>query len=186
MCLTFGVQFIVGALDKIRTKDKMSLAQLRGVVTIVHELLHQKASKYVRLKAHYSGDYKRTAMETMNELASRATVARFIRRLGGNTDGASQLIVKGDGYGKWIKRVLDFCKKAGVNPEKLGQEWSQTLTTEKYDTMDAQLYAFFKKHADKKGFTQGMDEVLAAFENEKSNTEWAAMIKKWFPNRKNQ
>ena len=44
--------------------------------------------------------------------------------------------------------------------------------------MDAQLYAFFKKHADKKGFTQGMDEVLAAFENEKSNTEWAAMIKK--------
>lgn len=81
----------------------MSLGQLRGVVTIVHELLHQKASKYVRLKAHYSGDYKRTAMETMNELASRATVARFIRRLGGNTDGASQLIVKGDGYGKWIK-----------------------------------------------------------------------------------
>ena len=177
---------IVKALDKIRTRDKMSLAQLRGVATIVHELLHQKASKYVRLKAHYSGDYKRTAMETMNELASRATVARFIRRLGGSTDGASQLIVKGNGYDKWIKRVLGFCKKAGVNPEKLGQEWAQTLTTEKYDTMDAQLYAFFKKHADKKGFTQGMDEVLAAFENEKSNTEWAAMIKKWFPNRKNQ
>ena len=47
--------------------------------------------------------------------------------------------------------------------------------------MDAQLYAFFKKHADKKGFTQSMSEVLAAFEDKVSNLKWNEMMKKWFP-----
>ena len=47
--------------------------------------------------------------------------------------------------------------------------------------MDAQLYAFFKKHADKKGFTQSMSEVLAALEDKKSTLEWDRMITKWFP-----
>lgn len=171
----------IKALDKLRTGKKLNLEQHRSVTTIVHELLHQKAGQYVRLKPHGAGDFKRTAMETMNELASRATTARFIRRLGGNTDGVTQLITNGDGYQTWVKRVLDFCNKAGVNPERLGQEWAQTLVTESYDTMDAQLYAFFKKHADKKGFTQSMDEALAAFEDEGSSRKWNAMMKKWFP-----
>lgn len=172
---------IVKALDKLRTGKKLNLEQHRSVATIVHELLHQKAGQYVALKPHGAGDFKRTAMETMNELASRATTARFIRRLGGNTDGVAQLITNGDGYQTWVKRVLGFCEKAGVNPERLGQEWAQTLVTESYDTMDAQLYAFFKKHADKKGFTQSMDEALAAFEDEESSRKWNAMMKKWFP-----
>lgn len=172
---------IIKALDKLRTGKKLNLEQLRSVNTIVHELLHQKAAKHVSLKAHGAGDFKRTAMETMNELASRATTARFIRRLGGNSDGVAQLITNGDGYQTWVKRVLGFCEKAGVNPERLGQEWAQTLVAESYDTMDAQLYAFFKKHADKKGFTQSMDEALAAFEDEGSSRKWNAMMKKWFP-----
>ena len=120
-------------------------------------------------------------METMNELASRATTARFIRRLGGNTDGVAQLITNGNGYQTWIKRVLGFCEKAGVNPERIGQQWAKTLVTESYDTMDAQLYAFFKKYSDKKGFIQSMDEALAAFEDEGSSRKWNAMMKKWFP-----
>lgn len=172
---------IIKALDKLRTGKKLSLEQHRSISTIVHELLHQKAGQYVSLKRHGAGDFKRTAMETMNELASRATTARFIRRLGGNTDGVAQLITNGDGYQIWIKRVLGFCEKAGVNPERIGQEWAKTLVTESYDTMDAQLYAFFKKHAFKKGFTQSMDEALAALEDEGSSRKWNAMMKKWFP-----
>ena len=49
-----------------------------------------------------------------------------------------------------MSRVLEVCEKAGVNPERLGQEWATTLGTESYDTMDAQLYHFFKTHANKK------------------------------------
>lgn len=172
---------IIKALDKLRTGKTLNLEQLRSVTTIVHELLHQKAGQYVNLKAHGAGDFKRTAMEAMNELASRVTTARFIRRLGGNTEGVTQLIAKGDGYTTWVKRILDFCKKAEINPEILGQEWATTLTTERYDTMDARLYAFFKSHADKKGFIQNMDEALAAFEDESSSRKWNAMMKKWFP-----
>lgn len=174
---------IIKALDKLRTGKKLNLEQHRSVVTIVHELLHQKAGRYVSLKAHGAGDFKRTAMETMNELASRATTARFIRRLGGNTDGVAQLIKNGNGYGTWVNRVLEICGKAGVNPERLGQEWATTLVTESYDTMDAQLYAFIKKHADKKGFTHTMDEALAIFEDESDagKRKWKAAMKKWFP-----
>lgn len=172
---------IIKALDKLRTGKKLNLEQHRSVATIVHELLHQKAGRYVSLNSHGAGDFKRTAMETMNELASRATTAQFIRRMGGDTDGVTKLITNGDGYQTWVKRVLGFCEKAGVNPERLGQEWAKTLVTESYDTMDAKLYAFFKKHANKKGFTQSMDEALAAFEDEGSSRKWNAMMKKWFP-----
>lgn len=174
---------LVKALDKVRTGKKLNLEQHRSMATVVHELLHQKAGHYVSLKPHGAGDYKRTAMETMNELAARATTARFLRRIGANTDGVAQLINNGDGYGTWVNRVLEICGKAGVNPERLGQEWATTLTAESYDTMDAQLYAFIKKHADKKGFTHTMDEALAIFEDKSDagKRKWKATMKKWFP-----
>lgn len=174
---------IIKALDKVRTGKKLNLEQHRSIDTIVHELLHQKAGQYVSLKPHGSGDFKRTAMETMNELAARTTAARFLRRIGANTDGVTQLVKNGDGYTTWVSRVLEVCEKAGVNPERLGQEWATTLVTESYDTMDAQLYHFFKTHANKKGFTQTMDEALAIFEDESSagKRKWESTLKKWFP-----
>lgn len=174
---------IIKALDKVRTGKKLNLEQHRSIDTIVHELLHQKAAQYVSLKPHGSGDFKRTAMETMNELAARTTAARFLRRIGANTDGVTQLVKNGDGYTTWVSRVLEVCEKAGVNPERLGQEWATTLVTESYDTMDAQLYHFFKTHANKKGFTQTMDEALAIFEDESSagKRKWKSTLKKWFP-----
>lgn len=174
---------IIKALDKVRTGKKLNLEQHRSIDTIVHELLHQKAGQCVSLKPHGSGDFKRTAMETMNELAARTTAARFLRRIGANTDGVTQLVKNGDGYTTWVGRVLEVCEKAGVNPERLGQEWATTLVTESYDTMDAQLYHFFKTHANKKGFTQTMDEALAIFEDESSagKRKWKSTLKKWFP-----
>lgn len=174
---------IIKALDKVRTGKKLNLEQHRSIDTIVHELLHQKAGQYVSLKPHGSGDFKRTAMETMNELAARTTAARFLRRIGANTDGVTQLVKNGDGYTTWVRRVLEVCEKAGVNPERLGQEWATTLVTESYDTMDAQLYHFFKTHANKKGFTQTMDEALAIFEDKSSagKRKWKSTLKKWFP-----
>lgn len=174
---------IIKALDKVRTGKKLNLEQHRSIDTIVHELLHQKAGQYVSLKPHGSGDFKRTAMETMNELAARTTAARFLRRIGANTDGVTQLVKNGDGYTTWVRRVLEVCEKAGVNPERLGQEWATTLVTESYDTMDAQLYHFFKTHANKKGFTQTMDEALAIFEDKSSagKRKWESTLKKWFP-----
>ena len=81
--------------------------------------------------------------------------------------------------------AVSFCKSElrvlPQNPERLGQEWVKTLTAERYDTMDAQLYAFFKKHADKKGFTQSVSEVLAAFEDKVPILKWNEMMKRWFP-----
>ena len=161
----------------------MKLEELQSIATVVHELLHQKAAKYKRLKSHYSGDYKRTAMETMNELASRATTVRFMRRIGANTEGVTKLIAKGDGYETWVNRVLDVCKKADINPEILGQQWATTLATESYDTMDDHLYDFFKTNADEKGFTLTKDEALAIFEDTSKEGErkWRALLKKWFP-----
>ena len=177
------LKHLTNAFEKVRNGKKMKIEELRSIGTVVHELLHQKAAKYKRLKSHYSGDYKRTAMETMNELASRATTVRFMRRIGANTEGVTELIERGKGYGTWVNRVLDVCKKADINPEVLGQQWATTLTTESYDTMDDHLYDFFKTNADEKGFTLTKDEALAIFEDTSKEGErkWRAMLKKWFP-----
>ena len=174
---------LTNAFEKVRNGKKMKLEELQSIATVVHELLHQKAAKYKRLKSHYSGDYKRTAMETMNELASRVTTVRFMRRIGANTEGVTELIERGKGYGTWVNRVLDVCKKADINPEILGQQWATTLATESYDTMDDHLYDFFKTNADEKGFTLTKDEALAIFEDTSKEGErkWRALLKKWFP-----
>lgn len=172
------LQSVVDAFEKIRTKKKLSLDQLRQVETVVHELLHQKAGAYVPLRAHNDGDYKRTAMETMNELAARATTARFMRRVGANTEGVSKIMTSGDGYASWVKRVIKFCEWSGQNPGAVGHQFAQILTTKRYDTMDAELYNFFKTHAPKqKNFTQTMDEVLEALE---SGKKWDSYMNKWF------
>lgn len=169
---------LIKSLDKIRTGKKLSLAQLRSIDTVVHELLHQKAGAYVTLKPHGAGDHKRTAMEIMNEFAARTTAAKFLRRLGADTHGVEMLIRQGDGYQSWEKRLLTFIDKAGLSPLSVGTQFETALTTKRYDTMDAELYAFFGAHANKKGFTQSMDEVLEALE---SGKKWNDYIKKWFP-----
>ena len=176
------LKHLTNAFEKVRNGKKLKLEELQSIATVVHELLHQKAAKYKRLKSHYSGDYKRTAMETMNELASRATTVRFMRRIGANTEGVTELIERGKGYGTWVSRVLEVCKKADINPEVLGQQWATTLATESYDTMDDHLYDFFKTNADEKGFTLTKDEALAIFEDTSKEGErkWRAMLKKWF------
>lgn len=73
------LKHLTNAFEKVRNGKKMKIEELRSIATVVHELLHQKAAKYKRLKSHYSGDYKRTAMETMNELAARVTTVRFMQ-----------------------------------------------------------------------------------------------------------
>lgn len=167
---------LIKTLEKIRTGKKLSLDQHRSAIVVVHELLHQKTAKYVSLKPHNAGDYKRTAMESMNELAARATYTRFLRRVGANTEGADAMIRNGNGYQDWVKRLLAFIDKAGQSPTEVGKNFAATLTTKAYDTMDAELYGFFKAHA-KKNFTQDMDKVLSAFE---SGSGWNAMLNKWF------
>lgn len=167
---------LIKTLEKIRTGKKLSLEQHRSATVVVHELLHQKAAKHVVLKDHYSGDYKRTAMESMNELAARATYTQFLRRLGANTEGADAIIRNGNGYPDWEKRLLAFIDKAGQSPMEVGKKFASIVTSKPYDTMDSQLYGFFKTHA-KKNFTQNMDEVLEAFE---SGKKWSSMLKKWF------
>lgn len=172
------LETLIKSFEKIRVGKKLNLAQLRSIDTVVHELLHQKAGMYTPLRAHGAGDYKRTAMETMNEFAARTTAAKFLRRLGADTQGVEMLIRQGDGYQAWEKRLLTFIDKAGLSPLSVGAQFATALTTKPYDAMDAELYAFLKAHANKKGFTQSMDEVLEALE---SGKKWSSYINKWFP-----
>ena len=176
---------LVKALNKIRDGKKLTLDQHRSINTVVHELLHQKAGKYVALKPHFlPGDFKRTAMETMNEYASRNTHKRFLQRLGAtNLEGHEEILRKGDGYQDWVKRLLEFVDTAKLKHDEVGKQFAETLVTKPYDTMDRELYDFFKSHVDKKNFTQSMDEVLTALEcHDKSQKgKWAKLLKQWFP-----
>jgi hypothetical protein len=114
-------------------------------------------------------------METMNELASRSTAITFLRRIGANTKNVP-LLLDGNGYEDWVDRLLSFINESGCNPTTVGKEFASILTTKAYDTMDFELYNFFKVHA-KKNFTQTQDEVLAAFE---SGKDWDSLLIKWF------
>lgn len=174
------LELLIKAFDNFRTGRKLTLDQLRQTDTMVHELLHQKAGKYVSLKGHYKGDYKRTAMEAMNELAARTKTEQFIRKMGGNTTGVEKLIKYGDGYKSWTSRIIDFAKKANLDINKVGNDFSTILTTKSYDTMDSELYMFFKNNVPKNKFNQDMNEILNAFEGHKNKSDWEKLIKIWF------
>jgi hypothetical protein len=166
---------LLRVFENIRLKNELTKADLKSINTVVHELLHQKASKHIDLKPHYRGDYKRTAMETMNELASRSTAITFLRRIGANTKNVP-LLLDGNGYKDWVDRLLSFINESGYNPTTVGKEFASILTTKAYDTMDFELYNFFKVHA-KKNFLQTLNEVLAAFESGKG---WDNLLAKRF------
>lgn len=167
-------------MNKIRDGRKLTLDEHRSINTVVHELLHQKAGKYVNLLPHHKGDYKRTAMEIMNEYASRNTHKRFLERLGAtNLEGAEDILRKGDGYQTWTKRLIDFIDTAKLKHDEVGKQFVETLVTKYYDTMDRELYDFFKSHVKKENFAESIDEVLKALESE-SNTKWNKLMKKWF------
>ena len=72
--------------------------------------LHSKAKQHVVLKQHGHGDFKRTAMETINQFVSRHDYADFIRNMGGRVYNKADVLDNGGGVQELGSDVTRFYK----------------------------------------------------------------------------
>lgn len=169
---------LIEAFERIRAGKGLTKELELSIQSLDHELLHAKAKKGVRLFGHgqVKGDYNRTAMETMNEFASRTRYNKFLERLGGKAKHQGNIIKAGDGYQDWERRLQAFIDKAKLDKNAVGAEFETILTNESYANMDNLLYEFFKKHA-KNAVTQTKDQVMTEFEKGRG---WNILLDRWF------
>ena len=152
---------LVNAFQKIQRGKKLSFDEEYAIESFYHEILHSKAKQYVVLKQHGQGDFKRTAMETINQFVSRHDYADFIRNMGGRVYNQADVLDNGGGYRNWVKILREFIKAKGIDETQALNHFRDKLLNGRYDELDSVLYDFFKK---KTGTTRNLGEVLREFE----------------------
>lgn len=150
------------AVNKIREGLLLEFDEEYSLESFYHEINHTKAKKWAPLKDHGNGDYKRTAMETINQFVSRHTYVDFVKRLGGVSLYQKKVLDEGIGYSRWLRTFRGFIANYNLDEKKVLQEFSPKLFDGPYDALDDELYAFFQKHS---GTQKTKDEVLQSFEN---------------------
>lgn len=145
------------ALDKIRKNVDLTFEEEYSIESFYHEILHCKAKQWEKLKPHYKGDYKRTAMETVNQFVSRHEYKGFIERLGGKALNQQQVLDNGIGYSNWVGRFRDFIKASGVKEADACSYLKGKLLSGKYGELDDVLANFIK---------QNSGDLLSAYSND--------------------
>lgn len=135
------------ALNKIRKGQLLEQKEEYAIESFYHEINHTKAKKNKPLKPHGMGDYKRTAMETINQFVSRHQYADFIKRMGGTPSNQDWVLNEGDGYYQWVKNLRRFILDMKIPEKDALSYFEKHLFNDPYDTMDDVLYEFLKKHS---------------------------------------
>lgn len=149
------------AMNKIRSGTLMSFDEEYALESFYHEINHSKAKKYVDLRPHGQGDYKRTAMEAINQFVSRHQYAGFVRRMGGEPSHQNEILSQGKGYARWVGNLRGFIKERGLSEKKSFEYFRRHLFNDPYDVLDDLLFEFFRKNS---GTKKDKAAVLAAFE----------------------
>lgn len=152
---------LLSAFQKMQRGKELPFREEYALESFYHEILHSKAKKWIGLKQHGKGDYKRTAMETINQFVSRHDYADFIRRMGGKVYNQEMVLDEGGGYYRWVKTFRGFIKAKGLDELKVLSAFRDRLLNGNYDELDSALYDFFKAHS---GTKKTLDEVLGTFE----------------------
>lgn len=164
---------IVTALDKLRKKEDLSFDEEYAVESFYHEIMHCKAKKYVYLKGHSKGDFKRTSMEAVNQFVSRHEYSTFIERLGGKAANKQKVLEEGYGYKGWVGNLRSFIKSANIDEEEALAYFKDKLLNGKYDALDTVLSDYIIKHS---GTTLPSREVLKLFES-RNKGDWESFLK---------
>ncbi len=149
------------AFLKIHNGNLLGFEEEYALESFYHEINHTKAKKWVNLNPHGQGDYKRTAMETINQFVSRHQYTEFVRRLGGTATHQDEILGNGSGYARWVGNLRWFIREKGVSEKQAFQYFQKHLFNDPYDELDDALYKFIKKHS---GTKKEKDAVLASFE----------------------
>ena len=114
------------------------------------------------------GDYKRTAMETINQFVSRHDYRIFIERLGGKAEHHDFVLNNGTGYSTWVTNLRNFVQKANIDETKIVGYFRDKLLNSPYDSLDDELYGFIK---DNSKTIRSKSEVLRMLEGPSTN-DW--------------
>ena len=163
---------LTNALNKIRKGQKLSFEEEYAIESFYHEILHTKTKGWEALRPHGWGDYKRTAMETVNQFVSRHEYARFIERLGGTAIHEKAVLKDGSGYKKWVGRFRDVIRKAKINEDEAYKHFENKLINGKYGDLEQEVYLYFKNKASLK---VSEAEFYKALEGDQ--TQWDKFIK---------
>ena len=163
---------LTNALNKIRKGEKLSFEEEYAIESFYHEILHTKTKGWEALRPHGWGDYKRTAMETVNQFVSRHEYAKFIERLGGTARHEKAVLKDGSGYKKWVGRFRDVIRKAKINEDEAYKHFEDKLINGKYGDLEQEVYLYFKNKASLK---VSEAEFYKALEGDQ--TQWDKFIK---------
>lgn len=169
---------LVNAFQKIQRGKKLSFDEEYAIESFYHEILHSKAKQHVVLKQHGQGDFKRTAMETINQFVSRHDYAEFIRNMGGRVYNQADILDNGWGYRNWVRTLRDFIRTKNLDEAKILTEFRDKLLNGRYDELDSVLYDFFRKNS---GTKKSLDEVMSTFENCKDSNDFIFFLSRSNP-----
>ena len=150
----------------------MSFEEEYAIESFYHEILHVKAKGWEALLPHGKGDFKRTAMETVNQFVSRHEYSTFIERLGGKAEHTAAKLDNGSGYKKWVGRFREVLKTAKIDEDKAYRHFSSKLIEGKYGELEQEVYKYFKDNASLE-ITE--KEFYKYFEGDNDN--WSKFIK---------
>ena len=160
---------LTNALNKIRKGQKLSFDEEYAIESFYHEILHAKAKGWELLRPHGYGDYKRTAMETVNQFVSRHEYARFIERLGGTARHEKAVLKDGTGYKKWVERFREIIRKGKINEIDAYNHFEDKLINGKYGDLEQEVYQYFKSKVALKVSEKEFYEALEGDQNKWDN-----------------
>lgn len=163
---------LTNALNKIRKGQKLTFDEEYAIESFYHEILHTKTKGWEALRPHGKGDFKRTAMETVNQFVSRHEYSKFIERLGGNARHEKAILKDGNGYKKWVERFREIIRKAKIDENEAYKHFEDKLINGKYGDLEQEVYQYFKNKA---GLKVSETEFYNALENDQ--TKWDNIIK---------
>ena len=173
---------LLSALNKIRDKQEMTFDEEYSLESFYHEIMHCKAKKYEVLKAHYKGDFKRTAMETINQFVSRHEYHKFIQRLGGEAIHQDKVLDNGSGYKLWVERFREFLKVTNTDEMETFKFFKEKLLNGKYGELENVMYKFMvdkgklEEYEGDKTEAYHKAKILGAFEYIKSDKPWKELM----------
>ena len=165
---------VIRSFDKIRKQEALNFNEEYSIESFYHEILHVKAKKYKALKGHGSGEFKRTAMETVNQFVSRHDYASFIERMGGQAINQDSILEKGRGYGDWVKRFREMTSSIQLNENDVVKHFRNVLLNNPYDVIDDAIFDFMKKNTGDKLQTYSRDGFMECLE--RGGAKWDFLI----------
>lgn len=168
-------QLLISAFKKMPKRQKNEFSEENALKNFYHEILHIRAKGRSNLLHEGLGDYKRFAMETINELVAQNEYPQFINRLGGRVSfaGNGKMKEMTSTYKARMNRLRELFSAGNVKEKEAYDFLVPKLMTEKYENLDNVLYEYLKK---KLSFKESMDDFYELMQNG-SMTKWNDFIK---------